>query len=596
MPDTQNTTKRKIELLAPARTTDIAIDAINHGADAIYIGASSHGARQSATNSIDDIRRLTEYAHKFHVKVYSTVNTIVYDHELKDVERLIRELYLAEVDAIIVQDMGILRLDIPPIQLHASTQCDTRTIEKARFLENVGCSQIVLARELSIEEIAKICKFVTVPIETFIHGALCVSYSGRCHASQISQGRSANRGECAQLCRLPYTLRDATGKVIIKDKHLLSLRDFNASSVLADMLSAGVSSFKIEGRLKDSEYVRNVVAYYRQIIDEEIKLHPDLYERASKGLSNITFTPNPQKSFNRGFTHYFLKERKPHSIASIHTPKSLGELLIDTKNINNGDGISFFDKNGEYTGFRVNKVINGKLFPAQKVSIPKGAQLYRTYDQVWENEMSKQTATRKIAVDISIDEIGISAIDERGNKVRIKYDAVKDCAKKPFNPRTVFEKLGNTIYYLRSFENNLYSHTFIPISQLTIARRELIDQLELLNRNNYKYNYRRKEINVEFPYPYINYQDNVSNKLANQFYTEHGVKTIELAIETTKQIQRKSLIAMTCRHCILREIGNCKQIVGKTFIEPLTISSGNTIFELKFDCKNCEMLVIAPNK
>lgn len=587
---------RDIELLAPAKNVDIAIQAINHGADAVYIGASSHGARQSASNQIDDIKRLTEYAHQFSAKVYTTVNTIVYEHELKHVEKLIANLYHANVDAIIVQDMGVLRLDIPPIQLHASTQCDNRTIEKAKFLEAVGFSQIVLARELTLTEITEICSSVNVPIETFIHGALCVSYSGRCHASAYYRGRSANRGDCAQLCRLPYTLKDANDRILEKDKYLLSLRDFNLSDRIHELLNAGVSSFKIEGRLKDSTYVRNIVSYYRGIIDKEIESNPQLYRRSSIGKIDFDFTPQPDKSFNRGFTHYFLDDRKINqSIASLHTPKSLGERIEDINHINNGDGISFFNNCNEYTGFRVNKVVSNKIVPAQPISIPRNAELYRTFDVKWEKMMQRTTAIRKIGVDIKIDESGISATDQRGVYVRIPLDVTKEKAEKSFNPQPVFQKLGNTIYTLENFKSDLNKDTFIPISQLTEHRRQLIDLLDVVAKTSYKYEYSKPE-NKTYPYicDKLDYKENVANGLARLFYQDHGVKEIAKALEVSKDNLNSDIVVMTCRHCILRETGRCKRNSKESIKEPLTINSGNITFKLKFDCKNCEMLVIAP--
>ncbi|MDE6379752.1 MAG: U32 family peptidase, partial [Muribaculaceae bacterium] len=337
---------RRLELLAPAGNPDIAIEAILHGADAVYMGASSHGARRNAANSIDDVKRVVDFAHIFRARVYVTVNTLVYDNEIKKVERLIEDLYHVGVDAIIVQDMGILRMDIPPIELHASTQCDIRTPEKARFLQDVGFSQLVLPRELTLEEIHKMSEAVDIPLESFVHGALCVSYSGRCHASLATCGRSANRGECAQLCRLPYTLKDSKGKTICKDKHLLSLRDLNTIDILPQLINAGVSSFKIEGRLKEVSYVKNTVASYRKAIDAFINDHKEGFERSSFGQSEVTFTPNLSKSFNRGFTHYFIERRRPQGIISPDTPKSLGEEIEDLKKLNNGDGISFFDAQG----------------------------------------------------------------------------------------------------------------------------------------------------------------------------------------------------------------------------------------------------------
>ena len=369
--------KRNIELLAPAKNELIGIEAIKHGADAVYIGASAFGARSQAGNDIESIKRLVDFAHQYDARIYCTVNTIIYDHELHAVERMIHELYRAGVDALIVQDMALLRLDIPPIALHASTQCDIRTPEKAQFLEKMGFAQLVLARELTIDEIKEISSSVRVPLEGFCHGALCVSYSGRCQISQALKGRSANRGECAQFCRLSYDLEDTHGNKLIKSKHLLSLRDFNASDRLHQMINAGISSFKIEGRLKDVDYVKNVVAYYRQALDRIIGANDGL-ARSSHGTSSFSFEPCLAKSFNRSFTHYFIDDRHPHNgtkMASILTPKSQGEYVgkVATTSANvitlsgnatfaNGDGLSFISSDGNYDGFRVNKVIGNKLF------------------------------------------------------------------------------------------------------------------------------------------------------------------------------------------------------------------------------------------
>lgn len=588
---------RAIELLAPAKNVDIAIEAINHGADAVYIGASSHGARQSAANSIDDLRRLADYAHRFKAKVYATVNTIIYENELRKVERLISDLYKAQVDALIVQDMGILRLDIPPIQLHASTQCDNCTVEKAKFLESVGFSQIVLARELTLQEIGDVCRNVNVPVETFIHGALCVCYSGRCHASMALKGRSANRGECAQICRLPYTLRDADYKVIAKDKHLLSLKDFNLTHSIADLLTAGVSSFKIEGRLKDVAYVKNIVAHYRQIIDALIAEKPTLYHRASIGRSELSFTPQPDKSFNRGFTSYFLRDRRPKgSIASIHTPKSLGEEINDIALINNGDGISFFNQQGKYTGFRVNRVVDNRLVPAQPVRIPRGATLYRTSDTQWDKLMARSTAVRKIDVDIAIDSRGVSVTDEAGNYVRHHLDVSIEKAQKPMDIRLAFEKLGNTPYRLRNFTSTLPDNVFIPISQLTELRRRLIETLQQQAVTTYRYHYRKDENpNAVYPNDKLDYRYNVANSLARNFYKSHGVKSIEQAIEIVNVSDGRLKVVMTCRHCILRELNMCRRDnhkAGSRYREPFSISNGDISLQLRFNCRDCEMQLL----
>ncbi|MDE7381047.1 MAG: U32 family peptidase, partial [Muribaculaceae bacterium] len=393
---------RKIELLSPAANAQTAIEAILHGADAVYIGGPSHGARKNAANSLDEIRRIVDFAHIFRAKVYVTVNTIIYPHELKNVERMIQDLYKIGVDALIVQDMGILRMDIPPIALHASTQCDNRTPEKARFLESVGFSQIVLARELTIPEIRDICESVTIPVETFVHGALCVSYSGRCHASFSCTGRSANRGECAQICRLPYDLTDSSNRLIKKGKHLLSLKDFNASHKVEQLLEAGVSSFKIEGRLKEVDYVKNITAEYNRILNRVIEKHPDLYQRSSIGRSIVSFEPQTDKSFNRGFTTYFLDSRHPQNISQPATPKSMGEIISDIHQLHNGDGISFFDSDGNYSGVMVNGIRGNEIKGNKPFKLPKGSKIHRTFDIEWQKKLSQPSAARHISLNLKL--------------------------------------------------------------------------------------------------------------------------------------------------------------------------------------------------
>lgn len=586
-------TPRKIELLSPAANADVAIQAILHGADAVYMGAPSHGARKDASNSINEIKRAIDFAHTFRAKVYVTVNTIVYENELKSVEKMCREIYEAGADAIIVQDMSLLRMDIPPIALHASTQCDTRTAEKALFLEKVGFSQIVLARELTLNEIKHICDSVSVPIECFIHGALCVSYSGRCHMSQACRGRSANRGECSQMCRLPYTLKDSKGHILVRDKFLLSMRDLNQYDMIEDLLSAGVSSLKIEGRLKDASYVKNVTAAYSHRLNEIIEANPDKYCRASYGKSDISFEPALDKSFNRGFTHYFLVDRSPKSIASIHTPKSIGEEIKDTTTLNNGDGVSFFNEKGEYTGVGVNKIVNGTIITSNGYTLPKGIQLFRTSNVKWDKLLSKNTASRKIDIDISIDEEGITAIDERGIRIRIRLDVTKDIASKPFSPEIILSKLGNTCYNVKNFVNNLNPSTFIPASQLNSLKAELIRQLDLANLATYKYDRRPKEDkNAAYVTSSLDFHENVANSFSESFFSDHNAVTYEKAMEVERnKVIPAGTVVMTSRHCILRELGRClRKFPGKTKL-PLTITSGRDSFNLNFDCENCEMKV-----
>ena len=586
---------RDIELLAPAANADIAIEAILHGADAVYIGPPDHGARKNAANSIDDIRRVADFAHPFGARVYATVNTIVYDNETDGVERLVWELYHAGVDALIVQDMALLRMNLPPIELHASTQCDTRTPQKARFLQDVGFSQIVLARELTLSEIKDITDSVSVPVETFIHGALCVSYSGRCHASQSALGRSANRGECAQICRLPFTLTDADGKVLARNRHLLSLKDFNASDRLEQLLEAGVSSFKIEGRLKDAAYVKNTVAYYRKRIDEIIAANPENYRRSSYGRSEYTFTPDLSKSFNRGFTHYFLDSRRPKDISSPLTPKSMGETVTDLSQLRNGDGISFFNARNEYEGVMVNGVSNGKIKGNRPFVLPKGAVIHRTFDSAMQKLLARPSATRRIRLDVTLTPLLLEGVDERGVRAAVSLDADVQTAKTPRNLREAFDKLGNTIYYLGDFSVVADNDIFIPASQLADARRRLIEAMTRTSRATYKFA-RRAEENPDAKYPSasLDYQDNVANRLAADFYRSHGVSSIEPAMET--EIPGESNAAprwvMTTRHCILRESGRCLRQTPparRDFRLPLTLQSGQIRFTLDFDCNNCEM-------
>lgn len=585
------TLKRNLELLAPAGNADIAIQAILHGADAVYMGASSHGARRNAANSIDDIRKVADFAHIFRAKVYVTVNIIIYEKELKHVERLITDLYRAGVDAIIVQDMGILRMDIPPIQLHASTQCDIRTPDKARFLQDVGFSQLVLPRELTLNEIENIRRVVNVPLESFIHGALCVSYSGRCHASAVKCGRSANRGECAQLCRLPYSLTDSKGNIIARDKHLLSLRDLNTIDLLPAMIDAGVSSFKIEGRLKEAAYVKNTVAAYRMAIDRIIEENPMMYRRSSFGTSEISFSPNLSKSFNRGFTHYFIEDRRPKGIISPDTPKSMGETISDMSQLNNGDGISFFDRKGEYTGVMVNGVQGNRIQMSRPVEIPKDAVIHRTFDRVWDKQLQKETATRKIGVSFHLDDSGLSAGDERGNYVRIPLDCTRDVARKQPDFSPIFAKLGNTHYRLDSFSSSLDPSVFIPAGELTELRRQAVSALDQANLTTYPWQYRDKEDpDARYMTESLDFRDNVANSFAEKFYRDHGVKSLEKALEVSYVKGGKPRRLMTARHCILRELGMCKKEKGLgKYSEPLTLQNGKENFTLEFNCRDCEM-------
>ena len=605
--------QREIELLAPARDADIAIEAILHGADAVYMGPQSHGARAAAGNSTEDIARVAAFAHQFGAKVYATVNTLVFDDEIQRVEKLISDLYEVGVDALIVQDLGILRMNIPPITLHASTQCDLRTPEKAKFLESMGFSQLVMARELSLKEIADIHTAVpNTPLEAFVHGALCVSYSGRCQVSQCLKGRSANRGECAQICRLPFDLLDGEGNVLEKSKHLLSLRDYNASDYLEELLEAGVSSLKIEGRLKDCGYVKNVVAYYRQALDKVIAAHPDKYVRASHGVSKYTFEPNLSKSFNRSFTSYFLTERNPKNgkeMASLRTPKSLGEpvgtvlsakgktvRVSTTAKISNGDGLSYFDQNGGYVGFRVNKVEGADLILKDAISIKAGTSIYRTYDKAFDDLLGGQSSSRKVAIDARLwwanGLLNLQLSDERGNRVVKSVDCPElDIAKTDQRPRQIqaIGKLGGTIYRLEKAE--VMGERFIPSSVLAQLRRDAVDLLDRAQRITFKRPFRLPEqLGALCFSKYLTYYDNVANHLARELYENHGAEIVEPALEC--KMPNGSPVVMHTRYCIRRELGACKkQKGGKKLPEQLLLRNGEHILEVHCDCAKCEMQI-----
>ena len=606
-----------IELLAPARDADIAIAAIDHGADAVYMGASHHGARADACNTLDDVRRACEYAHKFGGRIYATVNTLIYDDELMEVESLVHELYHIGVDALIVQDLGLLRLDLPPIALHASTQCDLRTPEKARFLESLGFSQLVMARELTLDEISAIRQVTTVPLEAFVHGALCVSYSGRCAISQVLKGRSANRGECAQLCRLPYDLVDGKGRVLVEGKHLLSLRDMSRHDRLEQMMAAGVTSFKIEGRLKDMGYVKNVVAYYRRAIDQVIARQPERYRRSSFGKVELTFEPSLKKSFNRGFTHYFLDERHPKdgtAMASIDTPKSQGEYLgrvvrcngntltIDTRStLANGDGLSYFDAQGEFTGARVNRALGGgTVLLRERAAIPRGTAIYRTGDKAFDDLLGKPSATRSIAVDALLRYTGgmltLTLTDERGNRVTHAIECDLQPADKPQEARQAAElaKLGGTIY--RMDEAQVAGNLFIPASLLSRLRRatiELHDRTHLITRTVDKR--RPEDKSASCPATKLEPADNVANHLAEQLYRDHGVTDIVPALEAGAAVTASTPL-MHARYCIRRQLGACLKLKNANALpRDIYLKTGSTLLRVICDCRRCEMTITQAN-
>ena len=616
-------TVRRIELLAPAKNVEIGQQAILHGADAVYIGAPRFGARSTAGNSIADLARLIDFAHRFDARVYITLNTILRDDELRDAERLIHELYKIESDALIVQDMGITRLNIPPIALHASTQADNRTPEKVKFLEQCGFSQVVLARELSLGQINEIARSVQVPLEVFVHGALCVSYSGQCYLSEAMCGRSANRGECAQYCRLPYTLIDGKGNVIAKDKHLLSLRDLNQSDRLEELLDAGVSSFKIEGRLKDMAYVKNCTAYYRQELDKIFKRRPE-YRTASTGHSSIEFTPRLEKSFNRGFTRYFLDGRTP-DIFSFHTPKSLGEEVGTVKEVRgkcivvsgvkpfaNGDGLCFLDEQGNLQGFRVNRVEANKIYPAEMPRVRPHARLYRNFDKAFEDVLSRPSAVRKIRVEWTLGEyaegftLEVRDEDEVSVAVAFPYPKEKARSSQVENIKVQLSKLGNTPFEAGGVEIRLLSDWFIPSSVLADWRRTLVGRLLSARKMNEPREVRllptaftrsRDEKQGKAPVRWVpeevTYLANVMNRKAEDFYHRQGAVRIAPAFE---EREPAGAVLMFCRHCLRYSMGWCPRYGGgkSPFREPYyLVSSDGRRFRLSFDCKACQMKVYA---
>lgn len=600
---------RKIELLAPAKNLECGIEAINHGADAVYIGAPKFSARAAAGNTLDDIRSLAEYAHLFGAKVYVALNTILNDNELQETEQLIWQLYNeAKIDALIIQDMGITMLNLPPIALHASTQMDNRGVEKVKFLEDAGFKQIVLPRELTIDEIGEISSQVKTPLEVFVHGALCVCYSGQCYLSQALSGRSANKGACAQYCRLPYTLVDADGEEVMKKKHFLSMKDLNLSENLEELLNAGVSSLKIEGRLKDISYVKNVVAFYRQKLDTILKKYPQ-YIRSSSGTSAYTFEPNPEKSFNRGFTKYFLHERT-NNMWSIDSPKSIGEPIgkiteITTKYIkvnstvklHNGDGLCYFNNKKELEGIHVNRVEGELIFPAAIPDVKKGTYVYRNYDHEFEKLLLKKSAERKINATIELTDIpfgfSLEITDEDDNYAILNFEVEKQVAQKDQtdNIKNNLSKTGSTIFSIKEVSINCSESWFIPASVISEWRRLLTDKLLSVRRIRYQQDIvPHKQTSHAFPVKDITYLGNVMNNKGKEFYVQHQSIVSQPAFEKQGQ---KDVPLMFTRHCIKQSLGWCpKEDNGKhPYKEPFFLTYNNTKLRLLFDCKNCEMKV-----
>jgi len=619
----------QLELLAPARDADIGIEAVNHGADAVYIGGPSFGARSSADNSVADIARLVKYAHRFNARIFATLNTILRDDELESARKLIWVLYDVGVDALIIQDMGLLELDLPPIQLHASTQTDIRTPEKARFLADVGLSQLVLARELTLAQIAAIRTETSATLEFFVHGALCVAYSGQCYISHAHTGRSANRGDCSQACRLPYQVSDAKGRIVAHDKHVLSLKDNNQSDNLTALIDAGIRSFKIEGRYKDMGYVKNITAHYRRLLDDILDVRPEL-ARASSGQCSFTFTPDPDLNFNRGSTDYFVQGRKL-DIGAFDSPKNPGrpighvlkvgpdwvEIETDAA-LNNGDGLCYYDLQKELVGLAINTAepVGKKRWRVQPndpiaelKDLRAGVEVNRNRDMSWQRMLDRKSSERRIGVWLNLDEtaegLALTLTDEDGHSARVETviakEVAKDAARAEAGLRENLAKLGTTMFQPIGISLSLSQPWFVPASTINALRREAVEALEAARRNAFERLPRAQSKPAAYPEDSLSYLGNVFNSRARDFYARHGVKLIAAAYESHEEEGEVSL--MITKHCVRYSLSLCpKQTIGVTGVhgtvkaEPLSLINGSEKLTLRFDCKACEMHVVGKMK
>jgi putative protease len=629
--------RHELELLSPARSADIGIEAVNHGADAVYIGGPDFGARANAGNSVADIARLVAHAHRFHSRIFVTLNTILRDDELEPARKLIWQLYDAGVDALIVQDLGLLELDLPPLQLHASTQTDIRTPEKARFLQDVGFSQMVLARELTLAQIRAIADQVQgATLEFFVHGALCVAYSGQCFISHAHTGRSANRGDCSQACRLPYTVSDGQGRIVAHEQHVLSLKDNNQSANLAALVDAGIRSFKIEGRYKDMGYVKNLTAHYRGLLDDLLEQRPEL-ARASAGRCSYTFTPDPDRNFNRGSTDYFVNGRLD-DIGAFDSPKHAGlplgwvtkvapehfEVVLDegVAELNNNDALTYYDLQKELVGLPINtatlidagrrlwRVVPKEAMASYK-DLRRDTYLHRNRDMAWDRLLDKKSADRRVGLWLqladSADGLALTATDEAGVEVTATvpcaHEAPKDSARAEATLREHLGKLGGTVYALEDLSITTAQPWFVPASALNALRRGVIDALDAARLAAHERPARAAPVEPPVPYPEdsLSYLANVYNQRARDFYARHGVKVIAAAYESHEALGEVSL--MITKHCVRYSLSLCpKQAKGVTGVqgtvkaEPLTLMNGSEKLTLRFDCKPCEMHVVGRMK
>lgn len=604
--------KKKVEILAPAKNLVQGIAAINAGADAVYIGAPQFGARSNATNSVEDIAAMVEYAHLFKAQVFVVINTILYDHELEDCEKLIHELYQIGVDALIVQDMAIMEMNLPPIVIHASTQANNRDPKHVKFLADAGMKRVVLARELNLDQIKEIHEATDVELEFFVSGALCVSFSGNCYMSIAGGERSANRGSCAQNCRLPYQLIDGTGTTLIANSHLLSIKDLDLSDQLPNLIEAGITSFKIEGRLKDMVYVKNNTSYLRKKLDTFLE-NNDKYQKASSGRTFYNFDPEMDRSFNRGYTDYFVNKRK-EKIGSWESPKSQGQLigkLIETKangyvienyeKLNNGDGLYFINEEGVADGMQINIIVNNIVVPNTFRPIKPGTVIYRNSDAEFNRLVERNdSAIRKIGVKLQFTEtkdgFELLAIDEDGHQSRSSFVAEKELAKNEEstipNIKKNLSKTGNTPFIVDDIQVEFSQNWFLPISKINEIRRVVLEQLMDTRIKDYH----REEFQIQktdHPYPVtqLDFTYNVSNHMAREFYKRHGVTEIEKAFELQWDPGKSRV--MTTKYCVKYELGKCarfqRDTMGEKVVEPLTLKHGENEYKLKFNCKPCEM-------
>ncbi|MGE6355812.1 peptidase U32 family protein [Flavobacterium sp. NPDC079362] len=606
--------KKKIEILAPAKDLIGGMAAINSGADAVYIGAPQFGARSNANNSIEDVAALVKYAHLFNAQVFVVMNTILYDNELETCRQMIYELYDIGVDALIIQDMAIMEMELPPIVLHASTQANNRDADKIKFLKDAGIKRVVLARELNLHQIKTIYDEADVELEFFVTGALCVSFSGNCYMSVANGERSANRGSCAQNCRLPYNLIDGNGETLIKNSHLLSIKDLDISDQIPNLIEAGIVSFKIEGRLKDVVYVKNNVSYLRQKLDSFLEAEgSEKYTKASSGKCTYTFDSSLNRTFNRGYTDYFVNDRH-NSIGSWESPKSKGQYIgklirtignaYEIENgelLNNGDGLCFINENNEADGIYVNKAENGKIYPNVLKKVKDGTFIYRNNDAAFIKIVEREdSAVRKLSTTLLLTEnekgFELIATDEDGNVSTVTLEHSKEQTKTgesiEENIKTQLAKTGFTPYTADEINVIFTQNWFLPISKINEMRRTVYDQLTEIRLANYK----REEhqlVKTSHPYPEtkLDFMYNVSNKTAREFYERHGVTEIEKAFELQWDPGKSRV--MTTKYCIKYELKKCpihqKDIMGVKVKEPLVLKQGELEYKLKFNCKPCEM-------